>query len=70
MRYWDRQGQRKADSRTLGNHRRYLIHKQDKIKVGYARVSSHDQKSDLVTQVKFLTPFCDLVLEDLAPSFD
>lgn len=65
MRRWDRQGKRKADSRAFGNHRRYLIHKQDKIKVGYARVSSHDQKSDLATQVKLLAPFCDRVLEDL-----
>lgn len=65
MRRWDRLGQLKAELRTLGNHRRYLLHKQDKIKVGYARVSNHDQKSDLITQVKFLTPFCDLVLEDL-----
>ena len=37
----------------------------EKRKVGYARVSSHDQKKDLATQAKFLSQFSDVVLEDL-----
>lgn len=65
MRRWDKSGILRSDCRTLRNHRRYHLHQQDKLKVGYARVSSHDQKSDLVTQARFLKPFCDLVLEDL-----
>ncbi|WP_394153621.1 recombinase family protein [Vibrio maritimus] len=36
-----------------------------KIKVGYARVSSHDQRKDLSTQALNLTKFCDVVLQDL-----
>ena len=65
MRRWDMSCKLKSDNRTLGNHRRYQLDKQRKLKVGYARVSSHDQKKDLATQVAFLTPFCDVVLEDL-----
>jgi hypothetical protein len=37
----------------------------EKVKVGYARVSSHDQKKDLTTQAKFLSQFSYVVLEDL-----
>lgn len=39
--------------RTLGNHRRFEVVKNNDtktLKIGYARVSSHDQKDDLVRQ--------------------
>ena len=65
MRRWDRSGKLTSHCRTLGNHRRYKINETERIKVGYARVSSHDQKKDLVTQSRYLKPFCDVVLEDL-----
>ena len=68
MRRWDRQGKLKPCNRTLGNHRRYKLHENYRVKVGYARVSSHDQKKDLVTQSEYLSPFCDVVLEDLGSS--
>jgi len=65
MRRWDKSGRLRSTTRTLGNHRRYQLGCEDKLKVGYARVSSHDQRNDLVTQAKFLAPHCDVVLEDL-----
>ena len=65
MRRWDKNGRLKPASRTFGNHRRYQLCNENKLKVGYARVSSHDQRNDLVTQAKFLAPYCDVVLEDL-----
>lgn len=65
MRRWDNSGQLKSTSRTLGHHRRYQLNNDNKLKVGYARVSSHDQRNDLVTQSKYLAPYCDIVLEDL-----
>ncbi|KGJ96822.1 IS607 family transposase [Thalassotalea sp. ND16A] len=65
MRRWDRNSKLNSHSRTLGNHRRYKLNESEKIKVGYARVSSHDQKKDLVTQAKYLSQYCDVVLEDL-----
>jgi len=49
----------------LGNHRRYKLNEEHRVKVGYARVSSHDQKNDLATQAAYLSQFCDVVLEDL-----
>jgi putative resolvase len=65
MRRWDKLGSLRSTSRTLGNHRRYQLVHEQRLKVGYARVSSHDQRNDLVTQAKFLAPFCDVVLQDL-----
>ena len=65
MRRWDRQNKLKSHSRTLGNHRRYKLHESQQVRVGYARVSSHDQKKDLATQSAYLSQFCDVVLEDL-----
>ena len=65
MRRWDKNGILKSTSRTLGNHRRYQLGGEEKLKVGYARVSSHDQRNDLITQAKSLEPYCDVVLEDL-----
>ena len=40
MRRWDKNGILKSTSRTLGNHRRYQLGGEEKLKVGYARVSS------------------------------
>ena len=53
LRRWERQGKMPAPDRTLGNHRRYKqIPKDTKVlTIGYARVSSHDQKADLERQV-------------------
>ena len=65
MRRWDRDGKLKPHARTFGNHRRYKVNVTEKRKVGYARVSSHDQKKDLSTQAQFLRQFSDVVLEDL-----
>jgi DNA-binding transcriptional MerR regulator len=65
MRRWDREGKLKSYSRALGDHRRYKFNVTEKVKVGYARVSSHDQKKGLATQAKFLSQFSDVVLEDL-----
>ena len=62
MRRWDKLGTIKPHCRTLGDHRRYKLFNAEKIKVGYARVSSHDQKKDLTTQAKYLKQFCDVVL--------
>jgi predicted site-specific integrase-resolvase len=55
----------KSVLKTIGGHRRYAEHdvnalltKSKRINICYARVSSHDQKSDLETQVKFLEKHC------------
>lgn len=42
--------------RTLGNHRRYRMAQAqpDALTVGYVRVSSHEQKSDLARQHQFV----------------
>lgn len=66
LRRWDKAGKMPPYLRTLGGHRRYLLAKvleflgvpppQDcveadpRLVVGYARVSSHDQKEDLQRQ--------------------
>ena len=54
MRRWDREGHMKPASRTVGNHRRYALPDgsagHDRKTIIYARVSSHDQKSDLERQ--------------------
>ena len=50
LRRWDKSGKLKSTLRTLGNHRRYLtldifkLKKTTRINIGYARVSSYDQK--------------------------
>ena len=65
MRLWDKQGKLKPHSRTMGNHRRYNLNPNHKVRVGYARVSSSDQRKDLSSQAEFLEKHCDLVLKDL-----
>ena len=60
---WEDQGKIKP-TRTAGGHRRYDINdllgtKTDaNLTLGYARVSSHDQKPDLERQVTVLEAYC------------
>jgi predicted site-specific integrase-resolvase len=63
LRRWEKEGKLSSDNRTFGNHRRYDAHRiqrlfqkqKPKAIVGYARVSSHDQKDDLERQADTLT---------------
>jgi putative resolvase len=66
LRRWERLG-KIAVERTPKGHRRYDLSKlqrivpeskNDKRTVAYARVSSHDQKADLIRQVSVLESFC------------
>ena len=69
LRRWDEEGTLVAD-RTPKNHRRYdlskitpeQIHKPDSQlqwkTIAYARVSSHDQKEDLIRQQQVLEMYC------------
>ena len=62
LRRWDKEGKLTSDRRTFGFHRRYdslkikRVFQKDTPKkiVGYARVSSHDQKADLERQASLL----------------
>jgi putative resolvase len=60
---WELDGKIKS-TRTAGGHRRYdiadLISNKSgsQLTVGYARVSSHDQKDDLTRQVLVLESYC------------
>lgn len=73
VRRWCRAGRVREDFRTPGGHRRFSPNQVRKVlglaesrsRVGYARVSSHDQKSDLVSQASRLAGICDVVIEDL-----
>lgn len=73
LRRWDRKGLFKSDKRTFGNHRRYSLssvfsflgEKRKRKVVGYARVSSHDQKLDLERQRDVLSIYSDEVITDL-----
>ena len=70
LRNWDKQGLLKPDEITKGGSRRYKlkslknINKNIKFSVdglktiAYARVSSHDQKDDLIRQVQVLELYC------------
>jgi predicted site-specific integrase-resolvase len=69
LRRWEREGKLGPHERTPGGQRRYdltklrpqLFHggdKKDRLTVAYARVSSHDQKEDLVRQKRMLEMFC------------
>jgi excisionase family DNA binding protein len=70
LRRWEDAGKVRAD-RTAGGHRRYDLAElmalagkkldeaeRDKATIGYARVSSHDQKDDLERQCQVLESFC------------
>ena len=72
VRRWCREGKLKEYLRTVGNHRRFreedyrhLLPAEERGRktVGYARVSSHDQKNDLQTQAERLRDYgCDEVI--------
>ena len=80
LRRWEKEGKIKAH-RTINGHRRYDegeltgLKKRNipdnKITLGYARVSSHDQKKDLARQIELLESYCSAngwayeILEDL-----
>jgi predicted site-specific integrase-resolvase len=67
LRRWEAAG-KIAVERTPNGHRRYDLAKlrgivprkapSERVTLAYARVSSHDQKDDLVTQVALLESFC------------
>ena len=66
LRRWEAEGKIKSE-RTPKGHRRYyksnllgLVKKsdKDKITIAYGRVSSHDQKNDLVRQIELLESYC------------
>lgn len=56
LRRWHQKGLLSPDFITLGGHRRYNKQqtKENRIIVGYRRVSSHDQKEDLQRQSSIL----------------
>ena len=66
LRRWEREGKGVPFVRTKGNQRRYnqndlhAFRKSEKktLTIAYARVSSHDQKEDLIRQEKMLEMFC------------
>ena len=70
LRNWDKQGLLKPDELTKGGERIYKLEtlkninknikfNSDNLKtIAYARVSSHDQKDDLIRQVQILEQYC------------
>jgi putative resolvase len=64
LRAWEKSGELIPDRRSKGGVRYYDIAKimglgsEDMPTIGYARVSSHDQKNDLVRQAELLEAFC------------
>lgn len=66
IRRWEKCGKLIAKFRTFGNHRRFnisdiykILNKNTKrLNICYARVSSHDQKKDLITQSQALENYC------------
>jgi len=74
LRRWEKLG-KISSFRTFGNHRRFpeneilKIENKQKLHVGYARVSSHDQKTDLIRQPDVLNNAIDsknkLIITDL-----
>ena len=70
IRRWEAAGRIEKAQRTLGGHRRFRLTEDSKgnarRKVGYARVSSYDQKKDLERQMERLRAAgCDEVLSDI-----
>lgn len=72
LRRWDHEGALAPSFRTVGGHRRYDMTVLMRMKgdaedqrktVAYARVSSHDQKKDLETQVNRLEAHCEVAYE-------
>ncbi len=65
LRRWELQGSLNPDRRSSGKTRYYDLDKllglkfpKSDLTIAYARVSSHDQKEDLVRQAKLLSSFC------------
>jgi predicted site-specific integrase-resolvase len=64
LRKWEESGELIPDRRSKGGTRYYDVGKlmglgnEDMPRIGYARVSSHDQKNDLVRQQELLEAFC------------
>jgi len=64
LRAWEKSGELVPDRRSKGGVRYYDLGKilnlgsEDMPTIGYARVSSHDQKSDLARQGELLEAFC------------
>jgi putative resolvase len=65
LRRWENSGVLPPDRKTEGDTRYYDLDKLSGIKnndsdltIGYARVSSHDQKEDLIRQAKLLSSYC------------
>lgn len=70
LRNWDKKGLLKPDELTKGGERRYKLESlkrinhnitfnKDELKtIAYARVSSHDQKADLIRQIQVLELYC------------
>jgi putative resolvase len=65
LRRWEAQGRLRPAKRSPGNTRYYsiadLLDQQElssDLTIGYARVSSHDQKKDLQTQATLLSSYC------------
>lgn len=72
VRRWEALGIIPKSVRTPGGHRRFSLpdwagtESQERLDIGYARVSGHDQKSDLVRQAKHLSEQgCDKVITDI-----
>lgn len=70
IRRWEAKGIIPKSIRTFGGHRRFDLAPSESSKqglhIGYARVSSHDQKSDLGRQVERLkAQGCDEVISDI-----
>lgn len=64
LRAWEASGELIPDRRSAGGTRYYDVAKimglgsEDMPTIGYARVSSHDQKADLIRQAEVLEAFC------------
>jgi putative resolvase len=69
LRRWEKQNKMPPPKRTKGGQRRYditqivplknkWISRDDLATIAYARVSTHDQKEDLIRQEKMLQSFC------------
>ena len=75
LRRWHGNGKLIPQFLTFGNHRRYLLAQillitnpnkanEKRINIGYARVSSHDQKKYLITQETRLSEYCNEKFEN------
>lgn len=65
LRRWEIEGQLLPDRKTIGKTRYYNVDKlfglknnDSSVTIAYARVSSHDQKEDLLRQAKLLSIYC------------